>query len=88
MNDHEEKIEEVLADVHLEKFVEQNHMPRAGDGKPFGDALDNAEDNRNKQIIEHVFPFRKPRERGFLLIDLFLRVFILSHIQKRHNVKR
>ena len=67
-------------------------MPRAGDGKPFGDALNNAEDNRYKQIIKHVFPFRKPRNQRlfvFMSICLFMNVFLIIDLKKTQceNIK-
>ena len=45
LNHHIEHLLELLGNLQIDKFVQQNQMARGGNGQPFGDALHNAEEN-------------------------------------------
>ena len=60
LDHHEEHVHEFLADVQLNELVHQDHVARARDGQPLGDALDQAEKCRFEQFdgIQQSLPYR------------------------------
>ena len=43
LDDHEERVVERARHVELDELIEQHHVARRGYGQPFGNALDDAE---------------------------------------------
>ena len=64
LDHHVEHALEFLGHVQVYKFVQQNQVPRGGNGQPFGDALHNAEEDgfQNFNDVGHFsFSFRVSR---------------------------
>lgn len=62
LNDHHKQVLEGLAHVEADKKIDEVHVPRAGDGEPFGDALHDPQKNDleyfQKTDFHAVLPFR------------------------------
>lgn len=43
LDNHHEHLFESVGDVQADEFIQEDHMARAADRKPFGNALHNAE---------------------------------------------
>ena len=61
LDDHQKQLQKLIAYIELHEFVDQDHVTRRGNRKPFGDALGNAEQQRlkgfNKNVRRHALPF-------------------------------
>ena len=61
LDNDQEQLQKLIAYVELHEFIDQDHMTRRGDRKPFGDALGDTEQQRlqgfNKDVRRHALPF-------------------------------